>query len=84
MKEMMRLAEEMKFEEAGELKKKYNLALEFCEKSEVIAHSYHNIDVFSIIDDDSSAYINFLHVTNGCINQAYTFEYKKRPVKHSC
>lgn len=78
MKEMMRLAEEMKFEEAGELKKKYDLALEFCEKSEVIAHSYHNIDVFSIIDDDSSAYINFLHVTNGCINQAYTFEYKKR------
>jgi excinuclease ABC subunit C len=78
MKEMLRLAEEMKFEEAGELKKKYDLALEFCEKSEVIAHSYHNIDVFSIIDDDSSAYINFLHVTNGCINQAYTFEYKKR------
>ena len=75
---MQELAEEMRFEEAAELKKKYDLALEFCEKSEVIANSYHNMDVFSIVDDDNSAYINFLHVTNGCINQAYTFEYKKR------
>ncbi len=78
MKEMQTLAEEMRFEEAAELKRKYDLALEFCEKSEVIAHSYHNIDVFSIADDENSAYINFLHVTNGCINQAFTFEYKKR------
>ena len=78
LKRMQELAEEMRFEEAAELKKKYDLALEFCQKSEVIANSYHNMDVFSIVDDDSSAYINFLHVTNGCINQAYTFEYKKR------
>lgn len=78
MQKMLKLAEEMRFEEAAELKKKYDLALEFCEKSEVIAHSYHNIDVFSIVEDDNSAFINFLHVTNGCINQAYTFEYKKR------
>lgn len=78
LKQMQELAEEMRFEEAAELKKKYDLALEFCEKSEVIANSYHNMDVFSIVDDDNSAYINFLHVTNGCINQAYTFEYKKR------
>ena len=78
LKRMYELAEEMKFEEAAELKKKYDLALEFCEKSEVIAHSYHNMDVFSIVEDEGSAYINFLHVTNGCINQAYTFEYKKR------
>lgn len=78
LKRMQELAEEMRFEEAAELKKKYDLALEFCEKSEVIANSYHNMDVFSIVDDDNSAYINFLHVTNGCINQAYTFEYKKR------
>lgn len=78
LKQMQELAEEMRFEEAAELKKKYDLALEFCEKSEVIANSYHNMDVFSIVDDDNSTYINFLHVTNGCINQAYTFEYKKR------
>lgn len=78
LKRMQKLAEEMRFEEAAELKKKYDLALEFCEKSEVIANSYHNMDVFSIVEDDNSAYINFLHVTNGCINQAYTFEYKKR------
>jgi excinuclease ABC subunit C len=78
MQKMQALAEEMRFEEAAELKKKYDLALDFCEKSEVIAHSYHNIDVFSIIDDDKSAYINFLDVTNGCINQAFTFEYRKK------
>ena len=78
LKQMQELAEEMRFEEAAELKKKYDLALEFCEKSEVISNSYHNMDVFSIVEDDNSAYINFLHVTNGCINQAYTFEYKKR------
>lgn len=78
LKQMQELAEEMRFEEAAELKKKYDLALEFCEKSEVIANSYHNMDVFSIIEDENSAFINFLHVTNGCINQAYTFEYKKR------
>jgi excinuclease ABC subunit C len=52
--------------------------LEFCEKSEVIASSYHNLDVFSIDDEEKSAFINYLHITNGCINQAFTFEYKKR------
>lgn len=78
MAEMQQLAEEMRFEEAMELKKKYDLALDFCEKSEVIAHSYHNIDVFSIADDEKSAFINYLHITNGCINQAFTFEFKKR------
>lgn len=78
MAEMKELSEEMRFEEAMVIKNKYDLALEFCEKSEVIAHSYHNIDVFSIVDDEDSAYINYLHVTNGCINQTYTFEYKKK------
>ena len=78
MQQMKLLAEEMRFEEAQELKRKYELALEFCEKSEVIAQHDHNIDVFSIADDDSSAFINYLHVTNGCINQAFTFEYAKR------
>lgn len=78
LEEMQKLAEEMRFEEAAEIKKRYDLALEFCEKSEVIAHSYHNIDVFSIDDEEKSSFINYLHVTNGCINQAFTFEYKKR------
>ena len=54
------------------------LALAFCEKSEVIAQHEHNIDVFSIADDEKSAFINYLHVTHGCINQAFTFEYAKR------
>lgn len=76
--QMQKLSEEMRFEEALEIKKKYDLALDFCEKSEVIAHSYHNIDVFSIADDEKSSFINYLHVTNGCINQAFTFEFKKR------
>lgn len=78
MQKMRLLSEEMRFEEAQELKRKYDMALEFCEKSEVIAHSYHNLDVFSIADDEKSSYINYLHVTNGCINQAFTFEFKKR------
>lgn len=76
--EMQELAEQLRFEEAAEIKRRYDLALSFCEKSEVIAHSYHNIDVFSIDDDDKSSFINYLHVVNGCINQAFTFEYKKR------
>lgn len=72
------LSDEMRFEEAQELKNKYQLALEFCEKSEVISHYSHDIDVFSIADDEKSAFINYLHVTKGCINQAFTFEYAKR------
>lgn len=75
---MQLLAEEMKFEEAQEIKKKYDLALEFCERSEVIANCNQNIDVYTIDNEEKSAFINYLHVTNGCINQAFTFEYKKR------
>lgn len=78
MLQMQKLSEEMKFEEALELKKRYDLAIEFCEKSEVIASHTPTVDVFSIADDDRSSFINYLHVTNGCINQAYTFEYAKR------
>lgn len=77
LNEMQKLAEEMRFEEAQEVKKKYDLALEFCERSEVIANSNQNIDVFTIDNEEKSAYINYLHLTNGCINQAFTFEYKK-------
>ena len=78
LREMQKLSEELKFEEAAVLKRKYDLALEFVEKSEVIANYEHDIDVFSIADEEKSCYVNFLHVTNGCINQAFTFEYKKR------
>ncbi len=78
LKKMEALSEELKFEEAMEIKKKYDMALEFCEKSEVIASTYHNIDVFSIDDEEKSAFINYLHISNGCVNQAFTFEYKKR------
>lgn len=78
MKEMMALAEEMKFEEAQKIKEKYELIENYRSKSEVVSSVLHNIDVFSIEMDDNSAYINYLHITNGCINQAFTFEYKKR------
>ena len=78
LRDMQQLSEEMKFEEAMEIKKRYDLALEFCEKSEVVSFSYNNIDVFSIDDEENSCFINYLHVTNGSINQAFTFEYKKR------
>ena len=75
---MQKLAEEMRFEEANEVNKRYLLAKEFVEKSQVVTNYDYDIDVFSIADEDNCAYINYLHVTNGCINQAFTFEYKKR------
>lgn len=78
MKEMMTLAKDMKFEEAQKIKEKYELIENYRSKSEVVSSVLHNIDVFSIEMDDNTAYINYLHITNGCINQAFTFEYKKR------
>lgn len=78
IKEMMALAEDMKFEEAQKIKEKYELIESYRSKSEVVSSVLHNIDVFSIEMDDNTAYINYLHITNGCINQAFTFEYKKR------
>lgn len=78
MKEMMTLAEDMKFEEAQKIKEKYELIENYRSKSEVVSSVLHNIDVFSIEMDDNTAYINYLHITNGCINQAFTFKYKKR------
>ena len=78
MREMMHLAEEMKFEEAQQIKEKYELIESYRSKSEVVSSVLHNIDVFAIEADEKSAYINYLHITNGCINQAFTFEYKKR------
>ncbi len=76
--EMHRLAEEMRFEEAEVLKKKYLLLENYRSKSEVVSNTLHNIDVFNIENDETCAYINYLHVVNGCINQAFTFEYTKR------
>ena len=78
MNEMMSLAADMKFEEAQKVKEKYELIETYRSKSEVVSSVLHNIDVFSIETDESTVYINYLHITNGCINQAFTFEYKMR------
>lgn len=78
LKQMQQLASEMKFEEAQMIKQKYDLLENYRSKSEVVSQILHNIDVFSIENDEQSAFINYLHVTNGCINQAFTFEYKKK------
>ena len=78
MDEMQALAMEMKFEEAQAIKEKYDLIESYRSRSEVVSRIIHNVDVFSIEMDENSAYINYLHITNGCINQAFTFEYKKR------
>ena len=78
--QMQDLAAEMKFEEAQKVKEKYMLLSNYRAKSEVVSHVLHNIDVFSIEEDSDgkSAFINYLHITNGAVNQAFTFEYKKR------
>lgn len=76
--EMIHLAEELRFEEAQELKRKYDLIENFRAKSQVVSNVMHNIDVFNIESEERVAYINYLHVSNGCINQAFTFEFKKR------
>lgn len=76
--EMIHLAEDLRFEEAQELKRKYDLIENFRAKSQVVSNVMHNIDVFNIESEERVAYINYLHVTNGCINQAFTFEFKKR------
>lgn len=78
MAKMKELAAELKFEEAEIIKKKYMLLENYRSRSEVVSNTLHNIDVFNIESDQKVAYINFLHVTNGCINKAFTFEYEKR------
>ena len=78
MKRMQELAEDMRFEEAQKVKEKYLLIESYRSKSEVVSSTLHNIDVFSIETDNDIAYVNYLHITNGCINQAFTFEYKVR------
>lgn len=76
--EMQILAGELRFEEAQKIKEKYDAIENYRAKSTVVPPMLHNIDVFSIAENDRSAYINFLHIGNGAIVQAYTFEYKKR------
>lgn len=76
--EMQQLAAELKFEEAEEIKKRYLLLKDFCSKSEVVSHTINNVDVFSVTDSDNLAFVNYIHVTNGNINQAFTFEFKKK------
>lgn len=80
LQEMQDLAADMKFEEAQKIKEKYNLLENYRAKSEVVNTIIHNVDVFSIEEDmdGTTVYINYLHITNGAINQAFTFEYKKR------
>ena len=76
--EMQHLAEELRFEEAEEVKRKYLNLDGFMSKSEVVSHTINDVDVFSITNDEKVAFINYLHVSNGSINQSFTFEFKKR------
>lgn len=76
--QMMKAAEELRFEAAEELKKRYLLLKDFTSKSEVVSNSINNVDVFSITSDENNSYVNYLHVQNGSINQAFTYELKKK------
>lgn len=78
--QMQKKAAELKFEEAEELKQKYLLIESFCAKSEVVSHTIADVDVFTIVDDDTNrtAFINYIHVKNGAVNQSFTFEYKRK------
>ncbi|OAV68810.1 Excinuclease ABC subunit C [Bacteroidales bacterium Barb6XT] len=76
--QMQTLAAAMRFEEAHILKEKYTIIENYRAKSTVVPPTLHNIDVFSIAENNNSAYINYMHIGNGAIVQAYTFEYKKR------
>ena len=76
--EMEHLAEELRFEEAEEIKQRYITLENFVSRSEVVSHTINNVDVFSITSDEKMAYINYMHVSNGSINQSFTIEYKKK------
>ena len=79
-KQMMANAKIMKFEEAERLKERYQLLQDFVSKSEVVSHTITDVDVFTITDDENkkNAYINYIHVKNGTINQSFTYEYKRK------
>ena len=76
--EMLKAAEELRFEDAQILKLRYSALDNFAAKSEVVSYTINNVDVFTITSDDKNAYINYIHVENGQINQSFTFEYKKK------
>ena len=76
--EMLRLSKELRFEEAEEVKRKYIALDSFVSKSEVVSHTINNVDVFSITSDEKIAFINYIHVANGSVNQSFTIEYKKK------
>ena len=79
-KELTAAAKDLRFEEANALKIRYQLLQEFVAKSEVVSHTINDVDVFTIIDDDhrNNAYINYIHVKNGTINQSFTYEYRRK------
>lgn len=79
-RDMERAAEEMRFEDAQRLKEQYFVVEQYCAKSEVVSHTVTDVDVFTCLADDtnSNAYVNYIHVKNGQINQSFTFEYKRR------
>ena len=76
--EMLVLADNLKFEEAENVKQRYLLIEQFVGKSEVVSHTIDNVDVLSITNDEKVAFVNYIHVASGQINQSFTFEYKKR------
>ena len=78
--QMLKKAEELKFEEAEELKQKYEMLNSFVAKSEVVSNTIQDLDVFTLTDDEQkkNAFINYIHVKNGTINQSFTFEYKRK------
>ncbi|ERT57053.1 excinuclease ABC, C subunit [Prevotella sp. BV3P1] len=78
--QMLKKAEELKFEEAEELKQKYEMLNNFVAKSEVVSNTIQDLDVFTLTDDDQkkNTFINYIHVKNGTINQSFTFEYKRK------
>lgn len=78
LKEMKLCVQQLEFEKAEQIRKKYVALQDLRQKSQVVSDTIHNVDVFNIDADEESAYISYLHVTNGVINQAFTFEYKKR------
>lgn len=76
--EMMKAASELRFEDAEELKRKYMVLDGFVAKSEVVSNTINDVDVFTITDDEQNAFLNYMHVTNGSINQSRTYEIKKK------
>jgi len=78
LKRMKELASQMRFEEAQSIKEKYDTIMEFRDRSRVVDTGLDNVDVYNIDQDDDVVFVNYMHVADGCINQAFTFEYKRK------